>query len=126
MAESNHQPQYPLTDLENSEGDATTNGHVRPTDSPQDGDVLEKPEGKPSANSWMDPKAFPEGGTTAWLTVAGSSACLFVSFGWINCVGVFQEYYQTHQLKQYSASDIAWIPALQSRCSIALLSAVVH
>ena len=70
---------------------------------------------KPPPNPWMDPKSFPDGGAKAWLTVAGSSACLFVSFGWVNCVGVFQEYYQTHQLKQYSPSNIAWIPALQSR-----------
>ncbi|KAL1974653.1 hypothetical protein VTN31DRAFT_4857 [Thermomyces dupontii] len=60
-----------------------------------------------------DPKVFPEGGTAAWLTVAGSSACLFVSFGWVNCVGVFQDYYQLHQLKDYTASEIAWIPSLQ-------------
>lgn len=68
---------------------------------------------KPAGNPWMDPKAFPDGGATAWLTVAGAAACLFVSFGWINCVGVFQEYYGSHQLRQYTASEIAWIPALQ-------------
>ena len=70
---------------------------------------------KPPPNAWMDPKSFPEGGAKAWLTVAGASACLFVSFGWINCVGIFQDYYQSHQLKEYSASNIAWIPALQSK-----------
>ncbi len=74
---------------------------------------VEKSE-KPPANPWMDPKSFPEGGAKAWLTVAGASACLFVSFGWVNCVGIFQDYYQTHQLKAYTPSDIAWIPALQS------------
>lgn len=58
---------------------------------------------------------FPEGGFHAWLTVAGASACLFVSFGWVNCVGIFQEYYQNHQLKHYSASEIAWIPSLQGQ-----------
>ena len=72
---------------------------------------------KPPANAWMDPKSFPEGGAKAWFTVAGASACLFVSFGWVNCVGIFQDYYQTHQLKEYSASNIAWIPALQSNSS---------
>ena len=73
---------------------------------------------KPPPNPWTDPKSFPEGGTQAWLTVAGASACLFVSFGWVNCVGVFQNYYQTHQLKEYTASEIAWIPALQSMSSL--------
>ena len=72
---------------------------------------------KPPPNAWMDPKSFPEGGAKAWLTVAGASACLFVSFGWVNCVGIFQDYYQAHQLKEYSASNIAWIPALQSKSS---------
>lgn len=57
---------------------------------------------------------YPEGGTTAWLAVAGATACLFVSFGWVNTVGVFEEYYQSHQLRDYTASDIAWIPSLQS------------
>ncbi|KAF6227087.1 hypothetical protein HO133_008528 [Letharia lupina] len=69
--------------------------------------------GKPPPNPLTDPKSFPEGGAKAWLTVAGASACLFVSFGWINCVGVFQQYYQTHQLKEYTTSDVSWIPALQ-------------
>ena len=69
---------------------------------------------KPPLNAWMDPSSFPDGGATAWLTVAGASACLFVSFGWINCVGVFQDYYQTHQLSHYTPSTIAWIPSLQS------------
>jgi len=68
---------------------------------------------KPPMNPWMDPKSFPDGGAKAWLAVAGSSACLFVSFGWINCIGVFQDYYQTHQLRRYSPSQIAWIPSLQ-------------
>ena len=68
---------------------------------------------KPPPNAWMNPEAFPDGGATAWLTVAGASACLFVSFGWVNCVGIFQDYYQNNQLKSYTPSDIAWIPALQ-------------
>jgi MFS family permease len=38
----------------------------------------------------------------------------FVSFGWINCIGVFQEYYQTHQLKAYPSSTISWISSLEA------------
>lgn len=68
---------------------------------------------KPPMNLLMDPKSFPDGGAKAWLAVASSSACLFVSFGWVNCIGVFQDYYQTHQLREYSPSQIAWIPSLQ-------------
>ena len=93
------------------------NHHQQPNEaSDAASEDAEKAE-KPSPKAWMDPTSFPEGGAKAWLTVTGASACLFVSFGWVNCVGIFQEYYQTHQLKEYSASNIAWIPALQSRSS---------
>lgn len=71
-------------------------------------DVEKKP-----ANPMMDPSSFPDGGTEAWLTVAGAAACLFVSFGWVNAVGFFQDYYERNQLKQYSPSQIAWISSLQ-------------
>lgn len=64
--------------------------------------------------SMMDPNSFPEGGSEAWLTVAGCSACLFVSFGWVNCIGVFQNYYTTDLLKGTSPSKVAWIASLQS------------
>lgn len=66
-----------------------------------------------AAPSPMDPSQFPDGGMKAWLTVIGSFCCLFVSFGWINSIGVFQQYYQTHQLSNLSASTIAWIPGLE-------------
>jgi hypothetical protein len=57
---------------------------------------------------------YPEGGAEAWLAVAGATACLVVSFGWVNVIGIFQEHYQSNQLRDYTASDIAWIPSLQS------------
>ena len=94
------------------------NGHQQPKEASDVGSEDAEKAEKPPANAWMDPDSFPEGGAKAWLTVAGASACLFVSFGWVNCVGIFQDYYQTHQLKEYSASNIAWIPALQSRSSL--------
>ena len=109
MTEPETHPPNAMRDLKETEKISDTDGRHETTQRSLD-DVLVQ---KPAENSWMDPKAFPEGGAEAWLTVAGSSACLFVSFGWVNCVGVFQEYYQTHQLKEYSASDVAWIPALQ-------------
>ncbi|KAI9809617.1 MAG: hypothetical protein M1825_000049 [Sarcosagium campestre] len=62
----------------------------------------------------MDPASFPDGGLQAWLVVLGGFCCLFCSFGWINCIGAFQEYYQTHQLKNYSPSTISWIPSLET------------
>lgn len=77
--------------------------------------MAETESGAPPEKPVNNPSNFPEGGAKAWLTVAGASACLFVSFGWVNCIGIFQEYYQSNQLKQYTASEVAWIPSLQSR-----------
>jgi hypothetical protein len=71
-----------------------------------------KPELTPAQ---QQAQAFPEGGRDAWLAVAGSSACLFVSFGWVNCVSIFEEYYQTHQLSAYTPSEVAWIPSLMCK-----------
>jgi hypothetical protein len=55
----------------------------------------------------------PEGGTKAWLTVAGASAALFVSFGWVNCIGLFQAQYEAHQLKNYTNSQVSWITSME-------------
>ena len=40
------------------------------------------PAGGPPA---FNPADFPDGGSKAWLVVAGGWCCLFISFGWINC-----------------------------------------
>ena len=60
-----------------------------------------------------NPANFPDGGREAWLVVLGGWCCMFCSFGWINCIGIFQEYYQEHQLAAYSPSTIAWIPSME-------------
>ncbi|KAB5523171.1 putative MFS transporter [Coniochaeta sp. 2T2.1] len=57
--------------------------------------------------------APPDGGTAAWWVVLGAWCVSFCSYGWINSVGTFQEYYQSGPLKEYSASTISWIPSLQ-------------
>ncbi|KAK9450913.1 major facilitator superfamily domain-containing protein [Limtongia smithiae] len=49
----------------------------------------------------------------AWLTVLGTFFCMFCTFGWINAIGVFQDYYETNQLSAYSSSSIGWIASLQ-------------
>lgn len=61
----------------------------------------------------IDPASFPDGGFEAWSVVVGAWCCLFVSFGWINCIGVFQEYYQENLLQQFASSTVAWIPSLE-------------
>ncbi len=55
---------------------------------------------------------FPEGGTQAWLVVFGSFCALFSVFGLINTAAVFESWFSTHQLAQYSPSQIGWIFSL--------------
>lgn len=57
---------------------------------------------------------FPEGGTRAWLVAASCAGVLFCTFGYVNAFGVYQEYYQTHQLRYKGPSDISWIGSLQA------------
>jgi hypothetical protein len=66
----------------------------------------------------------PDGGLEAWLVVAGGFCTVFASFGWINCIGVFQDYYMSNQLKAYSPGTIAWIPSTES-CMMLLWGPVV-
>ena len=61
-----------------------------------------------------DPNDFPDGGLQAWLVVLGGFCTVFASFGWINCIGIFQAYYEAHQLSEYSSSTVAWIPSTES------------
>ncbi|KAH8667743.1 major facilitator superfamily domain-containing protein [Ilyonectria robusta] len=74
--------------------------------------VTEQPDAEAAPPAGYKSDA-PNGGTTAWLVVLGAWCTSFCSFGWINSVGVFQEYYQNNMLKDYSASTISWIPSLQ-------------
>ncbi|KUM65795.1 hypothetical protein ACN42_g1262 [Penicillium freii] len=52
-------------------------------------------------------------GLRAWIVVFGAWCCLFCAFGWVNAIGIFQEYYQNNQLHSYSASSISWILSLE-------------
>ncbi|KAL2430356.1 MFS-type transporter opdF [Exophiala dermatitidis] len=63
-----------------------------------------KPDAAPEA---------PEGGTAAWLSLLGASCAMFVSFGFVNCIALFQAEYETNQLKQYSKSTVSWITSME-------------
>ncbi|KAJ5662477.1 MFS transporter asaE [Penicillium maclennaniae] len=62
----------------------------------------------------LGPGPPPDGGAQAWLVVVGAFCGLFVSFGWINCIGVFQTYYESHQLQNMSTSTVTWITSLET------------
>lgn len=61
----------------------------------------------------INPADFPEGGLEAWLVVFGGFLALFCSFGLVNCVGVFVEYYVNGPLSGYGSSAVSWITSLQ-------------
>ncbi len=63
--------------------------------------------------STLEAADFPDGGLKAWSVVLGAWCCLFTSFGWINCIGVFQNYYENNQLSTYSPSTVAWITSVE-------------
>jgi hypothetical protein len=57
---------------------------------------------------------YPEGGVQAWLVAAGGACVFFSALGFANSFGVFEEYYLTHQLKNESADNVAWIGSIAS------------
>jgi hypothetical protein len=58
---------------------------------------------------------LPEGGTKAYLAVAGAFTGMFVSFGWVNCIALFQAEYETNQLKNYTTSEVSWITSIECK-----------
>ncbi|RFN49918.1 putative transporter mch4 [Fusarium flagelliforme] len=54
-----------------------------------------------------------DGGHRAWLSTFGAWWAMFITFGWVNSLGVFQSYYEQNLLQQYSSSKIAWIASVQ-------------
>lgn len=56
----------------------------------------------------------PDGGWRAWLVVFGSWCCNFVVSGWMNGMGVFQDYYSTELFPHLPTSTVAIISSLVS------------
>lgn len=57
---------------------------------------------------------FPDGGARAWLVAAGAATAFFCTLGFTNSFGVFQAYYQFHQMPNEPADNIAWIGGIQA------------
>ncbi|KAH8705874.1 major facilitator superfamily domain-containing protein [Talaromyces proteolyticus] len=55
---------------------------------------------------------YPDGGRQAWGCVLGSFFLMFPSFGFEVALGTVQDYIATHQLSDYSLSDVGWISAI--------------
>lgn len=58
----------------------------------------------------------PNTRTRSFLTLIGSFAIFFVSIGYINAFGIFQEYYTENILSDRSASDISWLGSFNVFC----------
>ncbi|KAI0849428.1 riboflavin transporter MCH5 [Daldinia vernicosa] len=67
----------------------------------------------PGAPPGFSPADFPDGGLEAWLVVAGGFCALFSTFGLVNCVGSFVNYYVSGPLSNYDVSTVTWITSIQ-------------
>ncbi|CAI7612962.1 unnamed protein product [Penicillium pancosmium] len=59
-----------------------------------------------------DKDTFPENSRQAWSCLLGSFLMMFPSFGFQTAIGSVQDYISTHQLSEYSVSDVGWITAV--------------
>jgi hypothetical protein len=84
------------------------------------GSNLEK-DSESLPNKAVEEHEAPEGGTKAWLSLIGASCAMFVSFGWANCIALFQAEYETNQLKQYSKSAVSWITSMECEYFLLLI-----
>ncbi|RKU43332.1 hypothetical protein DL546_004135 [Coniochaeta pulveracea] len=76
-------------------------------------ELKEEGQAPPPDESNVEVEA-PEGGTKAWLSLLGAFCAMFVSFGWVNCIALFQTEYESNELKQYSKSAVSWITSLEA------------
>ena len=53
-----------------------------------------------------NPNLYPEGGLEGWLVLAGTFFFLMCTYGWINLLGNFQEFYQENYLSHYTPSNL--------------------
>ncbi|KAK1239871.1 hypothetical protein MKX08_007313 [Trichoderma sp. CBMAI-0020] len=104
MEDDGHHEQHIIAAEKNGSRDS---GYEEPVYSKEEEAGYQSPAQAPIGN------APPDGGLRAWLVVVGAWCTSFCSFGWINSVGAFQDYYETTILKDYSASTVSWIPSLQ-------------
>ncbi|KAF7360295.1 MFS general substrate transporter [Mycena venus] len=62
----------------------------------------------------------PDGGLTAWMTVAGAWLVLFSTFGYLFSFGVYETFYALEYLTNHTPSSIAWIGSFQLMMPFAL------
>lgn len=102
-----------------SSGDVTDASHpeIPGAETPQSFNMAESAEGPEletlHSQTYATAISFPEGGRRAWLVVLSSFCLIAATFGMTASIGIFQSYWQAHQLSTYSSRDIAWISSTQ-------------
>lgn len=93
---------------------STTDSRVGDSANLEKGTSVDKPEdlAKDLESSQYGPA--PDGGPRAWLVALGGFCIFFGCLGFTSCFGVLQEYYSTHQLRDRTTDEIAWIGSLSS------------
>ncbi|KAI0759284.1 MFS general substrate transporter [Trametes elegans] len=76
-------------------------------------DLVEKPDSDEPAPVTIPDVSPPDGGLTAWLTIAGAWMVQFSTFGYLNAFGVYQDFYTRAFLSHVSPSNISWIGSVQ-------------
>ncbi|KAG0645675.1 putative transporter MCH4 [Hyphodiscus hymeniophilus] len=97
-----------------AEGDSSSHSAstpIHPDQQREPGILLHQLETGTTSRSRAD-YSFPEGGLQAWLVVAGSFSIIAGTFGLISSVGLFQSYWQEHQLSAYTSRDVGWIASV--------------
>jgi len=79
---------------------------------PSDTDVEAPSTNSPDDITQLGPA--PDGGSRAWLNAFAGFCIFFGCLGFTSCFGVLQEYYGTHQLRDRTPDEIAWIGSLSS------------
>jgi hypothetical protein len=100
----------PVVDEKNISREAPPAQEKTETNDASSGENPHRTNSKTPGMAVLDSKDdFPEGGLKAWSVVVGGFCGSFSVFALINSTGVLLEYLQTHQLRDYSSSQISWI-----------------
>jgi MFS family permease len=112
----------PVVHLVTSQTSANNTGDEEAKTSPtNEKECNKEPQTLEAANDQPE-DVFPgdQNALSAWIVLAGSFLALFPSFGLMVSIGTLQDYWQFHQLSQYSSRDIGWIPSVFVYLALAL------
>lgn len=92
--------------------DAHVNGESKDTSGIETKEPIEPMETGPAPEDDDDYYPGDRNELAAWVVLLGSFLALFASFGLMVSIGTLQDYWQFHQLSNYTSRDIGWIPSV--------------